>query len=151
MHIQDSGGYTKSGELPAADPVYVTSDRELKQELDSILKKLSPTAEWTVRIQVPNPFPHAGQTCGSCTSTQAHYTMRGFRPNSPCPVQALLRLEGVVLGGAPTFHGFLELFRQLQDPIITQLLDRHESRHILTTVLASSLASRLPQPGYGDC
>ncbi len=57
MPLQDSGGYTKSGELPTADSVYVTTDRELKQELDSILKKLSPTAEWTVRIQVPDPFP----------------------------------------------------------------------------------------------
>lgn len=39
-------------------------------------------------------------------------------------MQALLRLEGVVLGGAPSYQGFLELFRPLQDPLITQLLDR---------------------------
>ena len=50
--LQDSGGYTKSGELPAAEHVYVTSERELRHELESILKELSPTAEWTARIQV---------------------------------------------------------------------------------------------------
>ena len=40
-------------------------------------------------------------------------------------VQALLRLEGIVLGGASSWQGFLELIRPLQDPIIAQLLDRH--------------------------
>ena len=40
-----------------------------------------------------------------------------------------------MLGGAPTFHGFLELFRPLQDPINTQLLDRHDFRRALTAVL----------------
>ncbi len=69
MPLQDSGGYTRSGELPTADPVSVTTDRELKQELDSILKKLSPTAEWTVRIQVLRPFPCAEQLSCSCTGT----------------------------------------------------------------------------------
>ena len=77
MHIQDSGGFTKSGELPTADPVYVTSEREMKQELDSILKKLSPTAEWTVRIQVPSPSPHAERFCGSCTVP---------KPITPCVI-----------------------------------------------------------------
>ena len=63
MSLQDSGGYTKSGELPTADPVHVTSDRELKHELDSVLKRLSPTAEWTLRIQVPSYRPQIGRTC----------------------------------------------------------------------------------------
>ena len=40
-------------------------------------------------------------------------------------VQALLRLGGVVLGGASSWQAFLELIRPLQDPIIAQLLDRH--------------------------
>ena len=40
-------------------------------------------------------------------------------------MQALLRLEGIVLGGASSWQGFLELIRPLQDPIIAQLLDRH--------------------------
>lgn len=44
-------------------------------------------------------------------------------------VQALLRLEGVVLGGAPSFQGFLELFRPLLDALITQLLDRHAKQY----------------------
>ena len=39
-----------------------------------------------------------------------------------------------MLGGAPTFYGFLELFRPLQDPIITQLLDRQDFGHALTLV-----------------
>ena len=46
---------------------------------------------------------------------------------SKCKVafaQALLRLEGLVLGGAASFQGFLELIRPLLEPIITQLLDR---------------------------
>ncbi len=43
-----------------------------------------------------------------------------------------------MLGGAPSFHAFLELFRPLQDPIITQLLDRHGSRCAHTAVPASS-------------
>ncbi len=54
---QDSGGYTKSGELPEADVISLDSDRELRQELDRIQKKLSPTAEWTVRIQVTMLWP----------------------------------------------------------------------------------------------
>lgn len=57
LHLQDSGGYTKSGELPAADVISLSSDRELRQELDTIQKKLSPTAEWTVRIQVRMLLP----------------------------------------------------------------------------------------------
>ena len=38
--------------------------------------------------------------------------------------QALLRLEGLVLGGAASFQGFLDLIRPLLELIITQLLDR---------------------------
>ena len=49
--LQDSGGYTKSGELPSAGCIHLHSERELKQELDSVLKKLAPNAEWTTRIQ----------------------------------------------------------------------------------------------------
>ena len=64
--LQDSGGYTKSGELPAAEHVYVNSERELRHELDSILKELSPTAEWTARIQVKhNIFPDSAM-CAGC-------------------------------------------------------------------------------------
>ena len=50
--MQDSGGYTKSGELPSAECIHLHSERELKQELDSVQKKLAPSAEWTTRIQV---------------------------------------------------------------------------------------------------
>ncbi len=42
-----------------------------------------------------------------------------------------------MLGGAPSFHAFLELFRPLQDPLITQLLDRHGSEYAHTAVPAS--------------
>ena len=55
--LQDSGGYTKSGELPSADCIHLHSERELKQELDSVLKKLAPNAEWTTRIQVALAAP----------------------------------------------------------------------------------------------
>ncbi len=78
MPLQDSGGYTKSGELPTADPVHVTSDRELKHEVDSILKRLSPTAEWTVRIQVPSHLPQIGWTCPSCLHFPSRGTLCGF-------------------------------------------------------------------------
>ena len=55
--MQDSGGYTKSGELPAAECMHLHSERELKQELDGIQKKLAPNAEWTTRIQVTLAAP----------------------------------------------------------------------------------------------
>ena len=44
-----------------------------------------------------------------------------------------------MLGGAPTFHAFLELFRPLLDPLITQLLDRYASRHAHTAMSANVL------------
>ena len=46
-------------------------------------------------------------------------------------MQALLRLEGIVLGGASSWQGFLELTRPLQDPIIAQLLDRRALSQLL--------------------
>lgn len=88
IFLQDSGGYTKSGEVPHADPVSISSERELRAELESLTKELHVDIDWTKRIK------------------------------------AMLRLEGLIKGGADSMPGFLELARTLQDPIITQLLDR---------------------------
>ena len=47
MSLQDSGGYTSSEELPAAEHVYLlNSEHNLKPELVSFTEKLSSTAEW---------------------------------------------------------------------------------------------------------
>jgi len=65
------------------------------------------------------------QAAADCKPFQHVHGMVDFEHRLMLFVQALLRLEGVVLGGAPSFQGFLELFRPLQDALITQLLDRH--------------------------
>ncbi len=90
MPKQDSGGYTASGEVPQAPPVQVAGERQLRAEVDGLIRHLNADVEWTRRIE------------------------------------ALLRLEGLVRGGAAAVPGFLELLKTLQDPIVVQLLDRCE-------------------------
>ena len=64
-------------------------------------------------------------------------------------IEALLRLEGLVRGGAPSVPGFPELLKTLQDPIVAQLLDRcahltahawHKTKTYDTKILAEWMA-----------
>ena len=86
--IQDSGGYTASGEVPQAQPVQVTGERQLRAEVDGLIRHLNVDVEWARRIE------------------------------------ALLRLEGLVRGGATGVPGFSDMLKALQEPIVVQLLDR---------------------------
>lgn len=96
LAMQDSGGYTASGEVPEAAPINVNGERQLRSEVDGLIRQLNVDEEWTRRIE------------------------------------ALLRLEGLVKGGAAAIPGFLDQLKTLQDPIIVQLQDRcaHMCRHI---------------------
>lgn len=86
--VQDSGGYTASGEVPRAQPIQVAGERQLRAEVDGLIRQLSADEEWTRRID------------------------------------ALLRVEGLVRGGATGVPGFAELLKTLQEPIVVQVLDR---------------------------
>ncbi len=92
--MQDSGGYTASGEVPQAQPIHVAGERQLRAELDGLIRQLSADEEWTRRIN------------------------------------ALLRLEGLVRGGAAAIPGFGELLKSLQEPIVLQVLDRWVHAHM---------------------
>jgi hypothetical protein len=95
---QDSGGFTKSGEVPEAEPISISSERELRAEVDNLIKNLHADVDWTKRIQ------------------------------------AMLRLEGLIKGGAYAMPVFLDLARTLQDAIITQLLDRQATQTTCTVL-----------------
>ncbi|BDA47128.1 probable CLIP-associating protein 2 [Coccomyxa sp. Obi] len=109
--FMDSGGYTASGEVPQAQPIHVAGERQLRAELDGLIRQLSADEEWTRRID------------------------------------ALLRLEGLVRGGAAGLPGFAELLKSLQEPIVVQVLDRRSavSRQAchLISVLAEHMGARL--------
>ena len=49
---QDPGGLSAAGELPPAMPIWVDSERELRAEIDKLVKALDEKQEWTKRIEV---------------------------------------------------------------------------------------------------
>eukprot|EP00775_Hariotina_reticulata_P009313 gene9313-9478_t len=112
---KDGGGFTSDGVLPQAEPLYVSTERELRSELERIMDTLSKGAaavDWEKRVA------------------------------------ALLRLEGLVKGGAAgNFEVcFLEHLRQLRDPILEQMGDRRsavsrQAAHLME-VLAAALGQR---------
>lgn len=86
--MQDSGGYTASGEVPEADAILISTERALRAEVEALARRLDVGEDWMRRIQ------------------------------------ALLRLEGLIKGGAASLPGFSDAARALQAPITAQLLDR---------------------------
>jgi hypothetical protein len=61
-------------------------------------------------------------------------------------IQALLRAEGLIRGGAAALPGALELLARLQAPIIAQLLDRCSDQ-----AWESSSSSRRADALLGTC
>lgn len=49
--MQDPGGLS-AGELPDAAPIWVDSERELRQEIDKLVPALDEKQDWTKRIEV---------------------------------------------------------------------------------------------------
>ena len=58
-------------------------------------------------------------------------------------IQALLRLEGLVKGGAAAVPGCMELLARLQAPIIAQLLDRCRADAFCPSMSAPNLLQAL--------
>eukprot|EP00878_Enallax_costatus_P031208 GHUV01034104.1.p1 GENE.GHUV01034104.1~~GHUV01034104.1.p1 ORF type:complete len:529 (+),score=166.68 GHUV01034104.1:627-2213(+) len=112
---KDGGGVGSDGALPPAQPLVVSSERELRAEMDKILGLLSKGAavvDWEKRVAT------------------------------------MVRLEGLVIGGAVGSHEacFLDYLRQLKDPILEQIYDRRsavarQAAHLME-VLAAALGVR---------
>ena len=49
--LQDPGGLN-AGELPDAVPIWVESERDLKQEIERLVVALDEKQDWTKRIEV---------------------------------------------------------------------------------------------------
>ena len=52
LPTQDPGGLSAAGELPPATPIWVESERELRGEVDKLVKALDEKQDWTKRIEV---------------------------------------------------------------------------------------------------
>ena len=52
LPTQDPGGLSAAGELPPAMPIWVESERELKGEVDKLVRALDEKQDWTKRIEV---------------------------------------------------------------------------------------------------
>lgn len=105
--LQDGGGYTADGELPEVVSLSVSSDRELKSELDRIQAALAATGDWDKRVA------------------------------------AMLRLEGLLKGGAGGYEAFAEMLRPLRDPLTVQLSDRRSAVSRQACHLLGCLAAAL--------
>jgi CLASP N terminal len=175
--LQDGGGIGTDGSLPEAQPLYVSSERDLVVEMERLTATLSGGAastDWEKRCA---PCMTAAAAAAAVTTSNAAEDIGGTRcpptlctaclpaclPAAShdvflaratacllcvCSVGALLRLEGLVKGGAAGSYEetFLELLRSLRDPLLEQLADRRSavSRQAAHTMiaLAASLGQR---------
>lgn len=108
----DAGGVTADGDLPPAAPVPVSSERELRAEMEAATAVLAqaPNADWQQRMAT------------------------------------MVRVEGLVLGGAAEYESYAEGVKALTSALTLQFKERRSSiaRQAchLVGVLARSMGSR---------
>jgi hypothetical protein len=120
-------------------PLSVSSERELALELDRILNALNKgtAVDWEKRCAaakrgggggIEQPRQRCGGRCSACSPLTPRCRPPPWRRVrcTCCSVSALVRLEGLVKGGAAGAHEgvFMENLRALKDPLLDQMVDR---------------------------